>query len=661
MLIAATGAVSESLQKGVLHILGTVAGAVIGLSLIALFPQDRMLYLFAVSVVVALVVYLYNAYQGDSTAFMLTAVVTLMVFNGGDAEGAFLYGVDRAFMTAFGVIVYTVVASTLWPVRVAENTREEAADVLDAAAASFRALTGRDAGAKENGPERVSLLLATSEAFHGHLAAVRNSADGVADYAGEWRAVEHALRELQATLVPALRADAGDESACRECVDNYDTVLAHIDARFRHAVGTLRNGTGDAAPPDQPIRYRDDALARCNHLVIAQVAARCEVLERVQEILADLQSALDSLVHDRGGFRAPSAPAGSPVFVWLDLENAKTAARAFCTFWIATALWIEFNPPGGFMFVTMCTVLVPLVSFTPATPKLLFILLTIGFLFALPAYVFLLPQMTHWLQLGTFLFTYAFVGFFLFPGPVALFFLLGLFTLGIQNTMNYHVDVILLVMLMFYMVCAVLVVTTYFPFTSRAELLYASLCRRFFSYCASAARHGRGSGVRDRLWETLARGAGSALLARMAFYGARISPDRLAGRGPADINALNEAAEILHGQLQVARQREPEFAANPLVRAARERSDTRPVAVLCEALASGDSGAQFARVADSARDLESRLDEFLGEQRHRDYDRHDIALFYVFLELQTALLRSLQRCRDAQQALDWRTLTEPGY
>ena len=96
MLIAATGMVSDSLQKGVLRVLGTLAGAIMGLALIAIYPQDRMVYLLAASVVVSIIIYLYNAYQGDSTVFMLTAVVTLMVFNGGDADGAFLYGVDRA-------------------------------------------------------------------------------------------------------------------------------------------------------------------------------------------------------------------------------------------------------------------------------------------------------------------------------------------------------------------------------------------------------------------------------------------------------------------------------------------------------------------------------------------------------------------------------------
>ena len=117
--------------------MGTVLGAVIGLSLIALFPQDRMLYLLAVSIAVSILLYLYNAYQGDSTLFMLAAVVTLMVFNGGDADGAFLYGVDRTLLTAFGVLVYTLVASFLWPVKIESNTKALAAQVSQVQSHAF--------------------------------------------------------------------------------------------------------------------------------------------------------------------------------------------------------------------------------------------------------------------------------------------------------------------------------------------------------------------------------------------------------------------------------------------------------------------------------------------------------------------------------------------
>ena len=156
-----------------MRVLGTVAGAIIGLSLIALFPQERMTYLLVVSLVVSTIIYLYNAYQRDSTVFMLTAVVTLMVFNGGDAEGAFLYGVDRAFMTIFGVLIYTVVASLLWPVKTEDNTHWLAA----AACANYHnAFTRLVRGPGKDQPpldQQLGDLLASMSAFQTQFASAR--------------------------------------------------------------------------------------------------------------------------------------------------------------------------------------------------------------------------------------------------------------------------------------------------------------------------------------------------------------------------------------------------------------------------------------------------------------------------------------------------------
>ncbi|RLA54478.1 MAG: hypothetical protein DRQ98_07240, partial [Gammaproteobacteria bacterium] len=404
MLIAATGMVSDSLQKGVLRVLGTVVGAVIGLSLIALFPQDRMAYLLAASIAVAIAIYLYNAYQGDSTVFMLTAVVTLMVFNGGDAEGAFLYGADRAFMTAFGVIVYTVVASVLWPVKTADNTRALAAGMAVGYRQAFDRLIHPETQSEAGGDEQLADLLASEDAFQTHFAAIKSGTDGLAAYLPEWNCVLSCYEELEAILVPALKAEPLQAVEFRRYIDNYPQLVEQVEAMFRRVDATWRGQRGDGDIQLLPIevQYNAGSLQQETHLTAAAVATRAELLLKTQALMTDLQAALDSLLFDRSGFTTTRAPRGKPTFVWLDRENFKTALRAFTTFWVATAIWMEFNPPGGFMFVTLCTVLIPLVSCTPVTPKLLFILFSLGFAFALPAYIFLLPQMTHWLELAAF-------------------------------------------------------------------------------------------------------------------------------------------------------------------------------------------------------------------------------------------------------------------
>lgn len=661
MLIAATGLLSESLQKGVLRVMGTVAGAILGLSLIALFPQDRMVYLLAVSIAVSIIIYLYNAYQGDSTVFMLTAVVTLMVFNGGDADGAFLYGVDRAFMTAFGVIVYTVVASALWPVKTADNTRNLAAGVSGGYDLAFARLTQQDAPQEPTIDEQLAKLLGDEEAFQTHFATVKNSVEGVVTYQAEWNTVVSCYEELEALLVPALKQQDVERREFSRYISNYPQLVEQVNSMFRQVQSAWRGQQSDDEFETLEIQYSVAGLHGGSHLTAAAVATRAELLQKIQGVLRDLLAAQGSLLFDQGNFTNRRQPRGKPAFVWLDMENLKTALRAFTTFWIATAIWIHYNPPGGFMFVTMCTVLIPLVSYTPVAPKLLFILFTLGFLFALPAYVFLLPQMTHWLELAAFLFAYAFIGFYLFQGPVSIFFLLGLFTLGIQNEMSYNFDGILLIITMFYLVCSTLIIAVYFPFTSKPERIYASLRRRFFRHCAAAIRlNATTPGVAATV-RGMSLGSGAALLGKLHSWGARVDDKYFAANSQQKISALNRACDLLLGQLQIQALRQQEFAGNPLVKAAAGSTSSNPLAKLCDTLA-GDAGDEtFKQARDSFSNVETRLDELLGEDYLQKYEGRQLAQFYIYLNLQASILGSIQACREAQAALDWQQLGDTRF
>ena len=98
-----------------LRIVGTIVGAVLGIALIAWLPQERELYLVLLSLCVTFFLYLGYAYQGDKTIFLLAAMTMMMVFKGGKTDDVFLYGVNRAAMTVFGVVLFTAVSIYLWP------------------------------------------------------------------------------------------------------------------------------------------------------------------------------------------------------------------------------------------------------------------------------------------------------------------------------------------------------------------------------------------------------------------------------------------------------------------------------------------------------------------------------------------------------------------
>jgi hypothetical protein len=115
MIIATAENFKSSFQKGMLRVLGTLLGAVLGIGLIALFPQERMIYLSLLSVFVTFFLYLARAYRGDKTVFMLSAMTMMLVFNGGDVDDAFLYGVNRTVMSVFGIVIYTFITIFLFP------------------------------------------------------------------------------------------------------------------------------------------------------------------------------------------------------------------------------------------------------------------------------------------------------------------------------------------------------------------------------------------------------------------------------------------------------------------------------------------------------------------------------------------------------------------
>jgi hypothetical protein len=125
MVISASDSLSSSLSKGIYRVLGTIAGAVFGVVLIALFPQDRFLYLFVLSIGVTFVLYLARAYRGDKTIFLLTAMTMMIVFDGGRVDDIFLYATNKVLMTIMGIVIYTFVSVYIFPLKQTQKTKQK--------------------------------------------------------------------------------------------------------------------------------------------------------------------------------------------------------------------------------------------------------------------------------------------------------------------------------------------------------------------------------------------------------------------------------------------------------------------------------------------------------------------------------------------------------
>lgn len=297
IVISTTDTGAASYLKGFFRIVGTLTGAAAGMALIAWLPQDRMLYLVILSLLVTFFMYLSFAYQGDTTIFFLTALTMMMVFDSGNVDDIFLYGVERTFMTMFGVVIFTLVGLLLWP-----QKREEG---------KF-------------------LVKMPSMTFH-----------------------------------------------------------------------------------------------------------------------------------------------------WLDPDSFRKALTTFMVFWGATLLWIHFNPPGGFLLVSLATSLTLMTAVSPVKPSMLIVAFSVGFLFATFAYILVLPNVHDGWTLALFLFLYALFGYYVFKPMLALFFLLGIPIMNLQNEMFFHFGLFLNTLFIFYLFLFVLLFFYYIPFPTQPERLFLQLQRRF--------------------------------------------------------------------------------------------------------------------------------------------------------------------------------------
>ncbi len=653
MLIAATGTVSESLAKGTLRIIGTLIGAAIGLFLIIVFPQDRELYLLAVSIIISVMFFLYKSFRGDGTVFMLAAVMVLMVFNGGNIADSFMYGIDRTWMTVFGVAVYSLVGTFLWPVNVKHDCAGQAQQLTTLSADLFRNFVSSSTAGNTDARELIANIVQAQAGLQTAFEKARSNSEQMTYADKEWRAALFSYKQLTRSLAAGVTSQDDIRLVYPRFISNYKTLTDDIENLFDGIAKGWAGESIDVRSSNIEPSYHKEALATLGHLQVASILARGQALEDIRTLLMKLHryaqyiNAEGDPVADDG-----SVPAQAR-FVWLDTENFKTAIKVFLTFWIAAGTWIYFNPPGGFMLVAIATLLVPLLSFTPLHPKQLVMLFTLCFFFAIPSYVFILPHLTIGYELALFLFLYTFTAYYFFGGPLSIFFLLGMFTFGISNTMQYHFGVFLSIILMFYLAIVTLAFTHYFPFTPRAEKLLLTMKRRFFRSAGKFLTASYEEGWLARITQKVHWVIMSLTVAKIRTWMRLIDQRLFAENSPETLTRFADRCALFHFRLTALVDTEPQVAGNAIIQEAKSLSSGEPYLSSIADLRTQDDPAE-PEISEDA--VEQRLKEFIDSL---DIDAHktdDVGGFYTWLNVHREFARELGECCRTVRSINWADL-----
>jgi len=666
MLIAATGGVSESLMKGTLRVIGTLIGASIGLFLIANFPQDRELYLLLVAITISIILYLYKSFRGDGTVFILSAVMVLMVFNGGDIADSFLYGIDRTWMTIFGVIVYSLVGTFLWPVNVRHDCAGQARQLAALSADLFRLFAepsvdsqpADETDRQNDSHELITRAVQARATLQSSYDKARSTSEQMAYADVEWRALLFGYDQLMKTLAVGISSPADGHIDYARHISNYAAITGEITDLFDAIDAGWAGRRVDLAEAGTAPVYDRDALMQLPHLQISAVMARGQALGNLYRRLYKLHAYTQYINANGEPVSDDETIPPQPRFVWLDAENFKTALKVFLTYWVAIAVWIYLNPPGGYMYVTFACVLVPLLSFSPLQPKQLVILFTLCFVFAIPSYIFILPQLTLGYELALFLFTYTFVAYYFLQGPLSIFFLLGMFTLGISNTMNYNFGVFLSIVLMFYLAVATLTLSHFFPFSPRAEHLLLLMRRRFFRYAAGLLASAGVDGWSARYRQRIYRGLLTLTIAKLRMWGRLVDLGHFTKTTRDKLVAFSGNCALLNFRLNALIDSGVDFSHNPIVQQAKRLSTGDTYLQTLRSLLNEQSPRE---VALSEEAVEERLRAFVDTVNIEAYRTVDIAGFYVYLNLHREFHNALMECGRSMRGIDWANLRESRF
>ena len=678
MLIASISSQRESLAKGTFRVIGTVIGAAIGLLLVGLFAQDRLLYMLAVSVTVAIIFYIRNAYTKDPTLFMLTGVMVLMMSNGGDADGAFLYGVERAFMTTFGVVIYTLVGVFVFPSKTEQNLKQLANELSTLQLKVFKHLTTTAASQdKTSDTQLIQQLYAAQNVLEKRYALLNSEYSDLSAYKKEWDLALCYYKQLTQLLVSVAESHEGENLDRELFIHDYNRALSDIELLFE-STQTAWQPENNKPPlsPIQDIKLNNEALDRCSHFQKGSVITFGYLLNSLQEKLSNLVLTIQCIDSVTGRIHFKEAlPGKSSMFLWWDAENAKTAIKVFVGYWIAAIFWIYFNPPGGYSLVIFSTIFISLLSFLPVHPIMLLVLFTFGFLFSVPSYVFVLPQLTLGIELGIFIFIYTFIAFYLFKGPITIFFLLGLFILGIENNMTYHFGIILTIILMFYLIVLMIIVSYYVPFSSKPEHLFYVMKERFFRHTSGVLRFSQFTSpassafslnqLRYR-WHAKTM---SETVNKLRLWGSKINHQYFDSLSPESLNAFADACNLLRNQLNTLEIAGQKLSHNRLIKTAEtaynKKHSNQAAIALTQGLASGKDtevlNKLFNAYYNDYQHTENKLEKFFKNVDLDRYSRTEISGFYILLHLKRNVFEAINQCKASYEEINWASLQQKRF
>jgi len=673
----------ESINAGIDRIKGTAVGAAAALLIVVMFPQDRWLFMTAISLVIAVCSYRMTGATPRkaiwfNVGFNLPIVAILGESSASLAPATFDLVVLRVQQTALGAVVYSLVAMLVWPRLGDTDFVNTMRGIARTQHALFVAYVHRLLGRQDDGELDKSLagMARQLPLLGGKLEGAAYDSPEVQVLAGAWR--RH-IANVQSLHMAFERWRFGFSELegldLRHYIPGWEQHMTEIETRLQ---GVERLLSAGPAPPPQALDLPIDeqALGALSHFQRAAVVSCRDRLLAIAGLAADLFDSASGI--QRGETRFPDRPPPEARRApWtVDLDRLSTTVRQSTALWMCFLLVIYVpSVPIAVGLIALANAFAMAFGALPHVPAtVLFKPTIIGALLGGFLYMLVMPHLSGFAEFGALLFFVTFAVAYAFSDPRAalargMLLTMTVIVISAQNQQSYYFQVFSGWLLVGVMFVSVLVVAWHFPISFKAEDRFRAQLRRYLHSAAflladlSVESEGR-SGPLCRWRRAFHLHELTVLPSRLRTWSTALSPAALGQTAPAQVDKLLNSLQLFSYRMQELLETYPEVMKIDRIDAVRTQGESSRER-LCETL---DRLAKnpAARGDDSPRDLLAQAEARLARQVEEALDGQDLEReagqrVYGLLSAYRGFLAVFGDIADGLSKIDWARLREARF
>lgn len=666
--------VGQSVQKGLMRMLGTVAAVFVSLLLIALFPQERWWFMGALSAFLGLCTYMMDGKKYHyfwNVAGFVSVIICLQA--GPDATNAFETALLRAEETGLGILVYSLVSVLLWPTSSLADFNAAACELASTQHRLYKSCLGRIGGRPLDDDVhaiRIKTIQAQSRFDQLLEAAVADSSE-VWEVRAAWAQFQTRSKELMETLI-AWSGTIGDvqDLDMNGLLPTWEDLTSEINVRFEQINRML---SGDA--PDHTVRaivssLNTDEVRGLSHFRRAALASTRKQAHQIEDLTRTLFETIQYLK----GFGSTEPPVAQPEETGpgflLDLDRMTAAVRVMAGIWAAYLIWIYTQVPGGTTFVIMAAPFGMILATTPQLPlRLLLGPIAVSIAFAGCVYIFVMPEISSFAGLGGLIFFVTFAVCYVFSSPrqaLARAFGLAMFVVvtAVSNTQTYSFLSLANTSLMMALILALLAVVAYVPVSPRPEKAFCNALRRFFRSAGFLTSHmalqpGLTPTLMARWKRAFHRREIKTLPAKLDVWAGAMDHTKFPANKPEQVQTLLTSVQTLaHGIERLTETRDA-GQAKPLARELRDDLDTwcESVEIVfhrwSENLQPEPGVALREKLVSWMTGLDERIGRAMKQSEMETLDESDLEEFYRLLAAFRSVSEAVVAYAVAGCTIDW--------